>query len=174
MSKYNPLRQALQKWRGREAPMSFAQIEGILDFPLPSSARRLQAWWANTGGTHVQAAAWLDAGWRTARVDLGAERVVFVRAEGVSKPGRSGMSAGVGEGDAAIFIVRREALTPGAFRLVEDYAEELGVDLNQAAAFALNAAAADRRRKLVEEFSALSPRLAGDSTDLIREERDAR
>lgn len=37
---------------------------------LPPSANRWQAWWENHGGAHVQAAAWLEEGWRVVELDL--------------------------------------------------------------------------------------------------------
>jgi hypothetical protein len=169
MSKYNPLKLALQDCFGDEAPMGFAEIEQLLGFPLPPSARRSQAWWANSRGAHVQAAAWLDAGWLTSRVDLAGERVVFVR-EQAPRP----TYAGVSEGGPAIIAIRRDALTPAAIRMIEGCAEELHIDLDAAAAFALNSAAIDRRRRLLEEFRALCPDQTSDSVDLVREDRDGR
>lgn len=80
--KYAPLARHL---RGQSAPvsMSFSQLENLLGDSLPPSARRHQAWWSNESeGSHVQAHAWLDTGWRVASVDLRAERVVFEPAEG--------------------------------------------------------------------------------------------
>ena len=51
-----------------------------MGFPLPESARRHAAWWANQrGGGHTQTAGWRDAGWRTAMLDLNAKRVTFER-----------------------------------------------------------------------------------------------
>src|SRR5512142_3497768 len=79
MSKYEPLQRYLAQQPGREAPMTFKEIEVILGFKLPASARAHRPWWSNNVGTHVNAAAWRRAGWRTARVDLASEKVTFVR-----------------------------------------------------------------------------------------------
>jgi hypothetical protein len=166
--KYEALRVALAAETADELVMSFGEIEALLGFALPSSARAYREWWANTGGTHVQATAWLRAGWRTTRVDLDLERVVFVR----DNPARARITPT--PPSPAVLVIRREALTPGAIRLIEDCAEELGAGWNEAAAFALNAAALDRRRKLLEEFAAFATVQGSDSTDLIREDRDAR
>ena len=57
---------------------TFRQVEAVLGFALPNSARRYEAWWSNTD-THSQAKAWLGAGWATADVHVAAERVSFVR-----------------------------------------------------------------------------------------------
>jgi hypothetical protein len=60
--------------------MSFSEIEEVLGFSLPLSARSYQAWWGNnlTYGRH--SAAWLLAGWETEQLDLAGERVTFRRA----------------------------------------------------------------------------------------------
>ena len=173
MSKYNPLRESLQKRRGDQAAMSFAEIESILGFSLPASARQFREWWANTRGSHVQAAAWLDAGWQTSQVDVERESLVFTRAD-FTYPAPSSARLKVEEGDPAVIVIRRQDLTPGALRLLQDCAEELGGALDQAAVLALNAAAMDRRRRLVEEFRALAGPQSTDSVDLVREDRDAR
>ncbi len=165
-SKYEPLKRHLQERADDEASMSFTQVERILGFPLPPSARRHRPWWANTGGTHVHAAAWLEAGWQTTRVDVAGERVVFVKAVG-SLPG-------VSEGAAIGFFMPYEALQPATRRLLEDYCEESGGDPRQAAIAILNAAALERRKALLDRFARTSPNLTTDSADLIREDRDGR
>lgn len=43
---------------------------------LPPSAFRHRPWWANDA-RHVQAAAWMAAGWRTEAVDLDRRQVTF-------------------------------------------------------------------------------------------------
>ena len=65
---------AHQKW-----PASFREVEAVLGFALPPSARLHRPWWANQGGRggHSQALAWAAAGWETAEVDIEAERLVF-------------------------------------------------------------------------------------------------
>lgn len=79
MSKYDPLSRHLESSHGT-VELGFNDIEDILKFPLPASARRHAAWWSNSGGTHVQSAAWQAAGYRTEGVDLEAETVRFVPA----------------------------------------------------------------------------------------------
>jgi hypothetical protein len=75
--KYAPLRRYLASRTGVER-LSFAQIERVLGDALPLSARRHAAWWSNEAeGRHVQAHAWMDAGWRVESVDLEAAEVVF-------------------------------------------------------------------------------------------------
>lgn len=77
MSKYENLQRHLLHSQGI-VEFSFADIEELLGFMLPSSARRHAAWWSNSAGTHVQAAAWLQAGYRTQDVSVTLERVRFV------------------------------------------------------------------------------------------------
>lgn len=57
--------------------MSFAEIEDILRFKLPASARLYTAWWSNDSTRHSHSNEWLSAGWRTEAVDLGSEKVTF-------------------------------------------------------------------------------------------------
>lgn len=57
---------------------TFAEVEAIMGEELPRSAREHRPWWANSGADS-QSAAWMTVGWKTARVDLAAETVVFTR-----------------------------------------------------------------------------------------------
>ena len=78
--KYEPLFQHLARLDDERWPATFEDIETILAFPLPKSARRHSAWWANEeSGSHSHARAWHSAGWRTSTVDLYAETLVFER-----------------------------------------------------------------------------------------------
>jgi hypothetical protein len=59
--------------------MSFQEIEDLLGFPLPVSARRDARWWANDDlGNAAHANAWLLAR-RTATPHLPAQSVTFER-----------------------------------------------------------------------------------------------
>jgi hypothetical protein len=80
MAKYDTLRTFLEARSAPQLKLSFADIERILGAPLPASARRHPAWWANERvGTHQQALAWLDAGYETRRLDLNSATIEFVR-----------------------------------------------------------------------------------------------
>ncbi|MBA2608663.1 MAG: hypothetical protein H0U92_06980 [Actinobacteria bacterium] len=80
-SKYAPLRGSLEQHSDNAVRMTFREIEDVLGFQLPDSARRYAFWWANDRtGNHVQAAAWMAAGRHVARVDLVRHTVMFVRA----------------------------------------------------------------------------------------------
>ena len=83
MSKYNPLRIFLENAPSAvsEMTLSFQQVESILGFVLPPSARRHRAWWANPSSPqdHPYAQAWLAAGGKVDTVDQQAEWVRFRR-----------------------------------------------------------------------------------------------
>jgi hypothetical protein len=80
MSKYDALFHHLNAARSA-MELTFGDIEKVLGFPLPASARRHAAWWSNSGGTHVQSAAWKAAGYKSERVDIVAQTVRFVPEE---------------------------------------------------------------------------------------------
>lgn len=82
MSKYEPLLSFLQGATAHELPMRFEEIEGIIAAPLPPVARRHRAWWSNNASNSVMTKAWLGAGFRTERVDMAGERLVFRRIDG--------------------------------------------------------------------------------------------
>lgn len=78
MSKYRPLNRHLASCPEPALTMSFFELDDLVG-GLPASARQHRPWWSNERGGHVQARAWLDAGWRVDEVNLTAERVRFVR-----------------------------------------------------------------------------------------------
>lgn len=77
--KYWPLFRHLMAVQGKQWPVTFKEIEAILGFPLPASARKYLMWWANEDETHSQARAWRAAGWGAYDVDLRGETLVFER-----------------------------------------------------------------------------------------------
>jgi hypothetical protein len=81
VSKYAPLGELLKRLPASVGLKSFtfSQIEQIIGARLPRSARAYRPWWANTAGSHVQASAWLDAGWEVDTVDQTSETVTFRR-----------------------------------------------------------------------------------------------
>lgn len=79
MSKYDPLTHHLAARSEPRIAMRFDEIERLLGFALPRSARLHRPWWANSGHGHVQAKGWLNAGYASQDVDLEAERLEFVR-----------------------------------------------------------------------------------------------
>ncbi len=80
MSKYGALRSHLEGLGTEQWRASFEEIEKVLGFRLPPSARDHPAWWANeTEPQQPQKLAWLRAGWRTANLNLTGETIEFVR-----------------------------------------------------------------------------------------------
>lgn len=77
-SSYSGLGEHLAKQKGEAVVLEFDEIEDILSRPLPASAYRHRAWWANTE-SHSQAAEWLQRGWRASDLDLDRKRVTFKR-----------------------------------------------------------------------------------------------
>jgi hypothetical protein len=151
--------------------MTFREVEDILGFSLPKSARDHQAWWSNARQGHSHAAAWLDAGWRTANLDLSGETVTFVKGsltslaeEGAVFQRRSSRS----------LSINLDHLTPMGRKLVEDYAQQHGADLGRAVTSLLNEVAYQRRAAMLDWFALTLPPTGLDSVDLIREDRDAR
>ena len=62
MSKYDPLSRHFRDLGGQAWHATFEDIERILGFPLPNSARAHPAWWANSADKMPQMSAWLNAG----------------------------------------------------------------------------------------------------------------
>lgn len=82
MSKYDPLSRHLSRLTTNRWTASFAEIEKILGFALPASAKKYNAWWANQGdGGHAQSGSWQGVGWKTSEPDFRAKTVKFVRGE---------------------------------------------------------------------------------------------
>lgn len=81
--KYAPLYRRLRMRSGRRWRVSFTDLEAVLGFTLPASARLHRPWWSNQRNTrgYGHSLAWQLAGWRTAAVDLEHESLVFEREE---------------------------------------------------------------------------------------------
>jgi len=83
MSKYNgkyePLKDHLRIQTASRLPMTFDEVEGLIGERLPKSAKLYRTWWSNDASHHVQASAWLDAGYQTADVDMENRKLVFAR-----------------------------------------------------------------------------------------------
>jgi hypothetical protein len=79
MSKYQPLEKRLETIGKDFIPMTFAEIESVIDDDLPPSARKHRAWWSNNPSNSVITYAWLGAGYKTENVDMEGESLVFHR-----------------------------------------------------------------------------------------------
>lgn len=91
MSKYTPLTEFLATQRTQEVPLTFRDIEKIIGCPLPKS-KQYPAWWSNNPSNNVMTPAWLAAGFKTERVDVASERLVFRRDGRTPTLGGSGSS----------------------------------------------------------------------------------
>jgi hypothetical protein len=93
MSKYQALSRFFQTQTASFFRMTFDDVEREAGFKLPASARLHQAWWANDRARHVQAKAWLDAGYESGQVDMKAGTLVFTRVHiEYAAPKHGGMS----------------------------------------------------------------------------------
>jgi hypothetical protein len=186
MSKYAALGQFLDSQRGHQVPLSFREIEALLGFGLPKSAREFPPWWANqVNGGHSQCRAWMAKGWRTSQVDLARERLVFIRDIPREVPpglgeAQSRFETAPPDGTPSIRSVTLDlaALSLPSRRLLSDYQAESGGTLAQAVARAIHEAAIARR---VRRIDAIAPARASaraedgtGSVEMIREDRDAR
>jgi len=77
--KYRKLYAHLCSLSGPEWRTSFDEIETILGFALPPSARIHRPWWANQtdGHGHSHSRSWSVAGWETAHVNMDTETLLF-------------------------------------------------------------------------------------------------
>jgi hypothetical protein len=123
-SKYEPLGRYLATRQTAEVPMSFAEIEKVIGGSLPPKAAGHPAWWSNNTSNNTMTKVWLDAGFRTERVNIGARKLVFRRVgapretAGGSPPGGAPRPTGGGG-----LLERTRAALGGTVRLAE------GVDL---------------------------------------------
>jgi DNA-binding transcriptional regulator YiaG len=76
-SKYQPLLEYLCGSNEGEVTLTFAQIETLMNNPLPDSARSKRAWWSNRSKGALQASAWMEAGYRVEDVDIDRQQVTF-------------------------------------------------------------------------------------------------
>jgi hypothetical protein len=120
MGKYDPLKTFLQASRTEEVALTFEEIENLLGSPLPAS-RQYPAWWSNNPSNNPMTRVWLDAGYRTERVNTESGKVVFRR---VGEPGAVPPASAVG------LIDRLQAVLAGTVRVAPgvNLAEPAGED----------------------------------------------
>lgn len=82
MSKYEPLTTHLRASGRASIPLTFNKIERIVGAKLPPSAFKYRAWWSNNPTNSVITHAWLDAGYKTANVDMAGRKLVFRKSSG--------------------------------------------------------------------------------------------
>jgi len=79
MSIYAKLADILEAQAGDSWKVSFSELERLLDQKLPSSAFKYAGWWSNNPSNNAMTKIWLMAGWRTEKVDVPGQTVVFRR-----------------------------------------------------------------------------------------------
>ncbi len=174
--KYEPLKRHLEAaFQQERLRLDFATIEAVLGFSLPRSAYGHQAWWSNTRAGHSHAAAWLDAGWKTADLDLAGRKVSFVKAADEPFP------AGVAEDgatfrhrEAEIIALSTDALSSRALSMIDHHVRQHGGDRTSACLAILDQLAEDRLVAMFEWFQKQSKPLDVDVVELIREGREER
>jgi hypothetical protein len=154
--------------------LTFAEIERTLGFALPASARSYAPWWSNVGGSHVQSNAWMRPGWRTRDVDVSGEQVTFERLERPVGTAQAGLAEPGAPFVRDLLTIDPARLSFSATNALRGYLEESNGDATQALNRALEDAMLIRRQRLIAWFREHAPNVPGDSTDIIREARDAR
>jgi hypothetical protein len=90
MGKYKPIARKLTQASNDELCISLSEIEDILQFKLPPSARKHRAWWSNSyKGNHSQAEGWISVGWETRDIDIKHERIRFVKTSAAGRSNRN-------------------------------------------------------------------------------------
>jgi hypothetical protein len=88
--KYGALGEYLRGQRGDAVALSFAEIERIIGSALPPNSQNSPAWWSNAPGNNVMTKVWLDAGFKSEKVDTKSRALVFRRVANDAR--RDGMS----------------------------------------------------------------------------------
>lgn len=87
MGKYGVLGSYLSSQPNSDISLSLSEVEAILRFPLPDSAREYRQWWENDAN-HVQARdGWLAVGWKVDAVDLARRAVSLSKSSAANRPG---------------------------------------------------------------------------------------
>lgn len=123
MGKYDPLGIFLAEQAESEVPMTFRQIEALIDAPLPPAATRHRAWWSNNADNSVITRTWRGAGFRALQVDMAAGTLVFRRDESPVPPTPS--SVATTAGSQADVLERIRARLRGTVKI------PYGVDLTE-------------------------------------------
>jgi len=108
MSKYESLGQFLKSQDGQLVPMTFADIERVIDAELPPSAHKYRPWWSNNADNSALTRVWLEAGFKSEQVDMAGQKLVFRRIGS-----QKGAAASAGNGHPMIGALK------GLLRIVE-------------------------------------------------------
>ena len=170
MTKYEPLAEFLGSHTGDSCTLALAEIERIIAKPLPRSARTHPAWWGNDG-THSQARAWMEAGWRARPASPDLDSVIFER------KGNTHLRTTLSGPDGATAQVVVRGLDRAVVRTLKRRARDAGRSLEAELRLILTRAARPSRDVLLREadrIRALTPGPLPDSTSLLRAYRDSR
>ncbi len=85
MGKYEPLRQFLKKQKADRIPLTFKEIERILNAKLPATSKRQRSWWSNNPDNNVMTREWIAAGFETEAVDTEQGQLVMRRKKRAKK-----------------------------------------------------------------------------------------
>jgi len=133
MTKYEPLTIFLQAQHGDRLAMSFAAVERALGRKLPPSAYVHPAWWANEQTSHVQARAWMRAGYETEQVDVRNRKLVFRRVSTTPAPMRTVPTGMAKTGREFVGPVQTVARHPAIGAMKGTFTIEPGYDLTRPA-----------------------------------------
>ena len=180
MSTYVALRRYLESRLEDRINMTFRDIEGVLGRQLPRSARTHRAWWSNNGSNNVMTKEWLAAGRITENVDMGSERVTFVRKApqadlryGTAPPSPARFAA---EAPMAFAYATAPAdLSPRAQEYLAMLSKSVGGEADVLKVALERAAARSARQAVVAKYAGAGLPSGGlDSADIVREARDGR
>ncbi len=80
MTKYDSLGGYLNRSNALQITLSFKDVERILGFKLPETAKLERAWWGNRRtGSARQSDAWMHAGWQVFFADMHRREITFVK-----------------------------------------------------------------------------------------------
>jgi hypothetical protein len=181
MGRYDKLKHFLKNAKGANVDMTFAQIEGVLGRALPPSASKHRAWWSNNPDNNVMTKAWLEAGYQTIDVDMGARTVTFeVVLQTPTPDDRVARVSAFEEMPASrfkydgSFIAAAKSLTPRA----QEWLDMMGKNDGEKERLVMDVieglAAKALRRSILDKYKKLNIGSGSDSVNLIREDRDGR
>lgn len=180
MSTYLALRRFLESCREDRVTMTFRDIEAVLGRALPKSARTHRAWWSNNGSNNVMTKEWLAAGRVSESVDMGSERVTFVRsrpAHGARYDAPAASHARVvSEAHSSFVYANAPAnLSPRAQEYLGMLSKSVGENDDVLTVALERAAARSARQAIVAKYAGAALPSGGlDSADIVRAARDDR
>jgi hypothetical protein len=181
MGRYDKLKHFLKSAKFTDVDMTFADIEKVLGRALPPSAYRHRAWWSNNPDNNVMTKAWLEAGYQTADVDMGAGTLTF-ECLGVPQPQAAEVPRAAGFAEMpttgfvyeGLFAAASRNLSPRAKEWLEMESNDLVAKERLILGAIESMAAKSLRKSIIDKYAKLNIGSGSDSLDLIREARDER